>query len=160
MTAENSRPRRLGRLETIFVDSPIYFVTTCTDGRRKILANERIHKSFMEFAIHGPGFGAWVGKYVLMPDHLHAFVALDDEKITLANWMKSLKNSLSKTLRARNVPASHFQKAFFDHVLRNSESYSEKWQYVCENPVRAGLVRRAEDWPFQGEFFQLEYRPD
>ena len=95
-----------------------------------------------------------------MPDHLHAFVALDDEKIALANWMKSLKNSLSKTLRSRKVPVPHWQKTFFDHVLRSSESYSEKWEYVCENPVRAGLVQRADDWPFQGEIFSLEYRSD
>jgi hypothetical protein len=45
-------------------------------------------------------------------------------------------------------------------VLRSSESYSEKWDYVVANPVRAGLVRRAEDWPFQGEIFLLEYRAD
>src|SRR6266478_1027230 len=155
MSAETPRARRLGRLETVFVDSPIYFVTACTANRRKILARSAIHKTFIEFAKNGPEHGAWLGRYVLMPDHLHAFVALDDEKITLANRMKSLKNSLSKTLRARNVPAPHWQKTFFDHVLRNSESYSQKWQYVVENPVRAGLVQRAEEWPFQGEVFQL-----
>jgi putative transposase len=127
MTAENSRPQRLGRLDTIFVDSPIYFVTACTSNRREILAQPAIHRAFIEFANGGPSHGAWMGKYVLMPDHLHAFVALDDEKITLANWMKSLKNSLSKTLRARKISTPHWQKTFFDHVLRNSESYSQKW---------------------------------
>ena len=91
-----------------------------------------------------------------MPDHLHAFVALDDEKITLANWMKSLKNTLSKILRAKEISTPHWQKTFFDHVLRSGESYSAKWEYVCENPVRAGLVKGSEDWPFQGEIFPLE----
>jgi hypothetical protein len=56
-----------------------------------------------------------------MPDHLHAFVALDDEKITLAQWMKSLKNAISKVLRSRKVSPPHWQKTFFDHVMRNSE---------------------------------------
>jgi len=32
--------------------------------------------------------------YVLRPDHLHAFVATDDQKITLAAWMKRLKNAI------------------------------------------------------------------
>ena len=135
-------------------------MTACTANRRKILARSAIHESFIEFAKSGPEHGAWIGKYVLMPDHVHAFVALDDEKITLANWMKSLKNSLSKTLQARNVPVPHWQKTFFDHVLRSSESLSEKWEYVCENPVRAGLVKKSEDWPFQGEIFSLEYQSD
>src|SRR5882724_648167 len=160
MTAENSRPQRLGRLDAIFVESPIYFVTACTNRRRKILANRQIHESLIEFARHGPEFGAWLGRYVLMPDHLHAFVALDDEKMTLANWMKSLKNSLSKAMRAEKISPPHWQKTFFDHVLRGSESYSEKWEYVSENPVRAGLVKRSEEWRFQCEIFSLEYRSD
>ena len=158
MTAENPRPQRLGRLETIFVDSPIYFVTACTSKRRKILANHQIHENLIEFAKHGPELGAWLGRYVLMADHLHVFVALDDEKITLANWTKSLKNSLSKALRIQKISAPHWQKTFFDHVLRSSESYSEKWEYVCENPVRAGVVKQSEDWPFQGEIVRIEHR--
>ncbi len=101
----------------------------------------------------------WLGRYVLMADHLHVFVALDDEKITLANWMKSLKNSLSKALRIQKISAPHWQETFFDHVLRSSESYSEKWEYVCENPVRAGLVKQSEDWPFQGEIFRSNMNP-
>jgi putative transposase len=71
--------------------------------------------------------------------------------------MKSLKNTLSKSLRNRKISPPHWQKTFFDHVLRNSESYADKWEYVSENPVRAGLVQRAEDWPFQGEIFLLDY---
>ncbi len=160
MSAENPRPRRLGRLETVFVDSPIYFVTSCTANRRKVLAQSPIQHALVEFGESGPAHGAWLGRYVLMPDHLHAFVALDEEKITLATWMKSLKNSLSKSLRACGISAPHWQKTFFDHVLRGSESYSEKWEYVCENPVRAGLVKVSEDWPFQGEIFSLEYQSD
>ena len=58
-------------------------------------------------------------------------------KITLAKWVKSLKNTISKTLRAERIALPHWQKAFFDHVLRSSESYSEKWEYVYENPARA-----------------------
>ena len=89
-TAEN-RKQRLRRLDRIFVRTPIYYVTTCTDNRREILACESVHETFMGFAKEGPRHGAWVGAYVVMPDHLHAFVAFDDQKITLAQWMKSLK---------------------------------------------------------------------
>jgi len=48
-----------------------------------------------------------------------------------------------------------WQAEFFDHVLRSAESYSLKWEYVRENPVRAGLVERADDWPWQGEIERL-----
>jgi hypothetical protein len=40
---------------------------------------------------------------------------------------------------------------FFDHVLRSTESYSEKWNYVRDNPVRAGLVSNADEWKYSGE---------
>ena len=156
MSAETPRPPRLGRLDRVFIDSPTYFVTACTNRRRKLLAHSVVHEALIKFANRGATHGAWLGRYVLMPDHLHAFVALDDEKITLATWMKSLKNSLSKVLRTKGVSGPHWQKTFFDHVLRSSESASEKWNYVYENPVRAGLVKEAKDWPFQGEIFQLD----
>jgi putative transposase len=82
----------------------------------------------------------------------------DDEQIAISVWMKSLKNTISKTLRENGVAPPHWQKTFFDHVLRSSESYSEKWNYFRENPVRAGLVASAEDWPYVGEIFTVEYR--
>lgn len=74
--------------------------------------------------------------------------------------MKSLKNTASKALRMNGIPSPHWQKAFFDHLLRSSESYSEKWSYVRENPVGAALASKNEDWAFMGEIFALEYHPD
>jgi putative transposase len=95
-----------------------------------------------------------------MPDHLHASVGIDDQRLTLSMGMKSLKNLLSKTLRLQGIPPPHWQKGFFDHILRSEESYGEKWSYVRENPTRAGLVRQWRDWPFIGEIFDLEFRDD
>jgi REP element-mobilizing transposase RayT len=142
----------------VFVRSPIYFVTACRQNRRNILATPAIHETFMRFGQEGPSHGAWIGAYVIMPDHLHLFIATDDEQIAISAWMKSLKNTISKTLRENGVGHPHWQKTFFDRLLRSSESYSEKWNYVRENPVRGGLVASAEDWPYVGEIFALEYR--
>ena len=74
----------------------------------------------------------------------------------LSEWMKSLKNSLSKTFRSQRIPSLHWQKGFFDHVMRSEESYSEKWLYVAENAIRKKLVERFEDWPYQGEIYPLQ----
>jgi REP element-mobilizing transposase RayT len=148
----------LRRLDRIYPDAPVYFVTASTANRRHLLATSPVHECFIRFAHAGAARGAWVGRYVLMPDHLHLFVALDDERITLASWMKSLKNAMSKTLRTTGVDSPHWQKGFFDHVLRSGESYSDKWNYVRENPVRAGLVVRSDDWAYQGEIYPLDVR--
>ncbi|MFN2541307.1 MAG: hypothetical protein ABR514_03945, partial [Chthoniobacterales bacterium] len=103
-------PERLRRLELVFQRHPIYFITANAHDRRKILDNNDAHARLIEFANEGPAHGAWLGAYVLMPDHLHAFVALDDERINLPNWGKSLKNALSEILRTRGVPPPHCKK--------------------------------------------------
>src|SRR6266480_2793197 len=149
--------QRLKRLVIIYQHSPIYFVTACTAKRQNLLANELIHSAFKAFAASGQEYGAWVGAYVLMPDHVHLFVAIDDQKLSLSEWMKSLKGTLSSKLRAGQNSAPYWQKGFFDHVLRNSDSYSEKWYYVRENPVRAGLTTSWSQWPYLGEIFDLQF---
>jgi hypothetical protein len=50
-----------------------------------------------------------------------------------------------------------WQREFFDHLLRTTESYSEKWNYVRDNPVRSGFVVSADDWPYAGEIERLEF---
>ena len=183
----DERPARLKRLDRLFSKYPVYFVTVCTEGRKPILANAKIHERFEEYGRAGLERGVFVGKYVLMPDHLHLFVAFgaefessiiqrrqerrlhvdakgdavaavcDRRLLLLSEWMKSLKNSLSKTFREMNFPTPHWQKGFFDHVLRSNESYSQKWRYVAENPIRKGLVARMDDWPYQGEIYPLSH---
>jgi REP element-mobilizing transposase RayT len=160
MTAETPRPQRLRRLSVLYVRSPIYFVTMCAVSRKNILANNDVHQSFVAFGLQGAAVGARIGRYVIMPDHLHLFVSTDAQRMNLAKWMKSLKNALSKTLRVAGVQSPHWQKDFFDHVLRSGESYAQEWNYVRENPMRAGLVSKAEDWPFAGEIFPLEFLSD
>src|SRR5438477_4993045 len=90
MTADD-RKQRLHRLDRIFLRTPIYFVTTCTNNRSAILATKSVHQAFIRFAEKGPGHGAWIGAYVLMADHLHVFVGLDDQKFNFPGGWNSLK---------------------------------------------------------------------
>ena len=46
-----------------------------------------------------------------------------------------------------------WQDGYHDHKFRTPESESRKWEYVCLNPVRYGLVKRPEEWPYAGEIF-------
>ena len=65
--------------------------------------------------------------------------------------MQAWKQWTSKRITAElKGTGTIWQSEFFDHVLRSSESYSQKWDYVRENPVRAGLVTDADAWPYQG----------
>jgi putative transposase len=148
-------PRTPPRLERVFLRHPLYFVTCCTEKRRPVLANNHVHKTFIEFSDQAyKTHNIAVGRYVIMPDHLHLFVAGHAE-FKLGSWIGTLKRILPKSVSGC-VPATKlWQRGFFDHVLRSSESYSQKWNYVRENPARAGLVKTAEDWPYAGEVIDL-----
>jgi putative transposase len=149
-------PPRLSRLDRIFTDQLFYFLTFCTYNRVPILAQPYIHQAFRSFTEASTTRGAFVGRYVIMPDHIHLFAAFD-EKTSMAAWIKSLKNYLSKALRESNIEAPHWQKGYFDHLLRSEESYGSKWEYIFHNPVRHQLVSKPSLWPFQGEINPLTF---
>ena len=94
-----------------------------------------------------------LGCYVLMPDHLHLFVK-GDANFMLSRWVGGLKRAIAVELGCR--PGELWQPGFFDHVVRSNESYVEKWNYVRENSVRAGLVTESEQWPYQGEIVLID----
>jgi len=142
------------RLEVVFqrYDPPLFFVTFNTHHRKKLLANAKVHAQFVSFAELGQDRGIAVGRCVIMPDHIHLFGS-GSQEFLLTQWVRLLKRSLSKVILS---PPPHWQKGFFDHLIRLRESYSEKWEYVRQNPVRAGLVSKYKGWPWQGEFVRIE----
>ncbi len=145
-----SRPPRLSEVFQHDGD-PLYFVTLNTMDRCKILACDIVHASFRKYTSNGLAYGVGVGRYVIMPDHIHLFVRITNG-MTLKRWERGLKRAISETLLSSGEQSKSFwQPGFFDHLLRSSESYIDKWNYVLENPVRAGLVSSADDWPYQGE---------
>jgi len=139
----------------IFNAPVIVFLTVCTKGRKPILADNETHALLHEA---WRAAGAWlVGRYVIMLDHLHLFCApTEHDSLPITNWI-----TLWKSYATRRWPNPGelpiWQRHFWDRQLRRSESYDEKWNYVVENPVRAGLVARSEDWPYQGEMNVLQW---
>lgn len=149
-------PPRLSRLDRIHTDHLFYFLTFCTHNRVPILANPPLHQAFRLFSEASVTHNVLVGRYVIMPDHIHLFTAFE-ERASLPTWMKSLKNYLSKALRESKIEAPHWQKGYFDHLMRSEESYESKWNYVSHNPVRHHLVSEPSLWPFQGEINPLSF---
>ena len=146
---------RLRRLDWLYTDTPIYFLTLCTQDRKRTLANDPIHQEFTKFSQRATDFRVWVGYFMIMPDHIHLFAGFSRESPPLEKWVKAVRGDLSRVLREDEGEGTHWQKDFFDHLMRSAESYRQKLEYVRQNPVRAGLVKRPEDWPYQGEIHQL-----
>jgi putative transposase len=130
----------------------IVFVTVCTEDRRAWLASRENHLALRDVWAEA---AAWlVGRYMLMPDHLHLFAAPGRLDIPLDNWVRYWKSQFT---RKHYRPTQEWQVDHWDTRLRSGESYDEKWWYVRNNPVRAGLVDNADDWPYQGELNVLPW---
>jgi putative transposase len=131
------------------------FLTVCTEKRGQWLAQASVQRTLHD--IWQNTATAWfVSDYLLMPDHLHLFCAPCDLKFTIERWIGFWKDRFAKT----HPGAGIFQTGGFHHRLRDGENYSQKWQYVRENPVRAGLVARPEDWPYFGRVHEIRWSGD
>jgi len=86
--------------------------------------------------------------WTFLPDHWHAICAPVYPR-TISLLMKSFKNSSTILInRRRGERSEWWQARFFDRALRTVNEYNEKVEYIHMNPVRAGLVQQAEDWPW------------
>jgi REP element-mobilizing transposase RayT len=151
--------RHLRRLERILVPgTPVYFLTACVRNRLPLLAAPYPANALIEAWQHVERQHSWmIGRYVIMPDYVHFFaVPCGETAKTLSGFMGYWKRSTAIRIR-RRIPKFTWQAEFFDHVLRSEESYGGKWEYVRLNPIRAGLVDTAEDWPYQGEMEPLTW---
>jgi putative transposase len=130
----------------------IVFLTVCTYQRRPCLANEEAHQLLRDCWMAAD---AWrVGRYVILPDHLHLFAAPFCNEVPLGTWVRYWKSLFR---RSYSVSEFRWQSGYWDRTLRRGESYEAKWEYVRNNPVRHGLVSEASAWPFQGELFCLPW---
>lgn len=122
----------------------IYFVTICVANRQQVLANET---AFSAFKAAISKLENWrILAAMLMPDHLHVIIApMEGRDTKLGNFSAALKRWMRRELNA----SWNWQPGCFDRLLRSDESLHDKWLYVQENPVRAGLVTHWKDWPYQ-----------
>jgi putative transposase len=125
----------------------IYFITICVEHRKPVLANAAAFCAFKNAALKLSD--CTILAAILMPDHLH-FVAApkNDREARVGNVSAAIKRWMRHELKA----TWKWQAGSFDRLLRSDESAHEKWMYVEENPVRAGLVNRWEDWPYRYAF--------
>ena len=136
----------------------IILVTLAIKPRRFVLGNDGAHRAFL----HACGCAdTWrVGRYVLMPDHIHLFCTpCHDPVVALSKWVRYLKSCMTKRLcHDQKKPLTwKWQSDFWGTQMRNPDHFQEKWTYVVMNPVRKGLVSTAEQWPWRGEIHSFDW---
>ena len=150
---ERRHPIHLAPLEAHNL-SVIIFVTICTAKRRQILASSSAQDAIVTAWCAA---SAWlVGRYVIMPDHIHLFCAPNSiDAPSLERWMRFWKSLVTRSRGERN--GALWQRHHWDRQLRSGEAYDDKWEYVRSNPVRHGHVGEPADWPYQGELNVLQW---
>jgi len=124
-------------------DTAIFFITACCTpkGENQLCRRDIAAAIFESVAFRQSRRDWWVDLLLLMPDHLHALISFPSDKdmrTVISQW----KEFVAKK------HGIQWQRDFFDHRLRDDESLRDKAEYILQNPVRRGLVRRAEDWAY------------
>ena len=87
---------------------------------------------------------------MVMPDHIHLLTATSDRELSVASLLKWFKRWFNESYGDREK--WQWQPGGFYRLLRTSESIHEKWNYIRENPVRAGFAAHWKQWPYQKGF--------
>ncbi|MBT8135669.1 MAG: transposase [Gammaproteobacteria bacterium] len=134
---------RKGRISQVGL---YYFLTTSVAGQRRIFTKREYATSVLDAVrwLHDAS-RFFVDAAVVMPDHLHLAGRLDEG--TLSKVMHTLKSYSAHRLAGAGIATPVWQRGFHDHALRGDEDYRIRVRYLVENPVRAGLVERVEDYP-------------
>ena len=125
------------------------FVTFCTAARVKLPGEAR--DLFLEHCLREQETRVCLSAVVVMPDHVHLLMVprrnADGWPFPLVDILQCLKGATAHRINKllhRSGPV--WEEESFDHVLRSDESLKEKREYIRQNPVRAGLADRADDY--------------
>lgn len=126
-----------------------YFITTVLAEReRRYFADLYCARYVVNEmrALHDDG---WVNSlaWVVMPDHVHWLLQLES-RVDLSSAVKRFKaRSARRINKYLNRCEPLWQKAFYDHAIREDENIRGIARYIIANPLRAELVEKIGDYP-------------
>ena len=131
------------------VSGQSYLVTFATHDRRPYFTDWHVAREAAQILT---STGSWpdahVLAWVLMPDHWHGLVVLD-EPIPLSTLMKRAKGTSAHSFnRHTGRQGLVWRDGFHDRAIRRDEDLRAVARYVIANPIRAGLVESVAHYPF------------
>ena len=143
-----SYQRRLPHYQS---DHKSYYVTFCTQDRWVLPHQAR--DIVLEHLVAAHRKTTFLQTTIVMPDHVHMVMSPlerpDGVAYGIAEILRLIKGPSARRINQRlNRRGRVWQHESWDHELRNSESLRAKCDYVANNPVRAGLVEKPEDYPW------------
>ena len=141
---------------TVYQQERIVFVTISTHHRQKwflsfpSLAQDASNVLVKTAQERSCSIYAWC----IMPDHVHLLVGDDN----IVSFVRTFKGRLVPSARAFSPKRKFWQRSFYDHIVRKSESLMNVAGYIFENPVRSGLVALPYEYPFVGSEVWPDWR--
>lgn len=164
------------RRKAIDVPAHAHFLTWSIHRRERLFLMGNMARLFLQKldqARSRMGFEVWA--YVVMPDHIHLLLWSDDESFRISKATCQIKQPFAKSalglLRDSNDPMvprlSHVDKGRrmgrvwqagggYDRNLYTDKNLRAAVDYIHSNPIRAGLVERAEDYLWTSAAFYLD----
>ena len=143
-----AEPPRLPQIQLAWEKSVIYFVTLCVKDRHHVLANAKVFEAIKITIAQLRRWRVLAG--IIMPDHAHWIISPTEEReLSVGDFAAGFKRLLRKSLGSQQW---EWQRGCFDRLSRSDENLHTKWMDVQDNPVRQGLVQKAEDWPYCLDF--------
>ena len=120
-----------------------YFVTICTQNKKCLFGrvNEfsRYGKIAADSVMHIPLHysGVKIDKFVVMPNHIHMILILEQGAVINAEQViGQYKSGVSREIRKIDPEFVLWQRSFHDHIIRNQKQYEKIWMYIENNPLR------------------------
>jgi len=126
-----------------------YFVTAGTFNKIHVLQSDRMAELFCKtlFGYRDSGKLALHG-FVVMPNHVHLLITVPDG-VTLERVMQLVKGGFSfQAGKLFGIRTAIWQKSFVDRRVRDAFECLRFKNYIHQNPVRAALVGKPEEYPF------------
>lgn len=144
------RTRRLPDFDYANADVAYFVTIRAREGTRPFVDDKLAGEVIASLHWLRDKRGISIFAYCLMPNHLHLVLRLSDGNIKLSSIIGSMKSFSTRRYWELGNEGILWQDRFYDHILRKSEDGPQIVLYIVENPVRAGLVPEAADYPYSG----------
>ena len=139
-----------------------FFVTSSTWEGRALFQSEQMAKLFVEVLFHYRNEHHYLlHEFVVLPDHFHLLITLDSA-VTVERAIQLVKGGYSfRAGKELGFKGEVWQRGFTDHRIRDGHDFETHRKYIHENPVKKGLARSPEKYPYGSAYggFELDLPP-
>ena len=139
----------------------VYFITASTFQKQSLFQSERFSIPFIDTLLHYRlEMRFLLHEFVVMPNHFHLLIT---PTLALERAMQQIKGGFSYRARKElGFAGELWQPSYYDRRVRAAEDYCNFKYYIRQNPVKRGLAKAPEEYPYSSAHpgFVMDEIPD